>query len=140
MTIFRAPLHMKTDDPHPIHKIAGIVCVPDSQHSSVGRKGNEITMWNRQGPTVRQINGKRFERIRLDQLAQGYGFHLEKNYQANANTQAGFYSRRSRSSRQAFAMSGAFRMAETTQMRFAPAAKTSSRVSKLIPPMANHGM
>src|SRR4051794_34491932 len=32
-----------------------------------------------------------------------------------------------------------FRMAETTQMRRAPAARTSSSVWRLMPPMANHG-
>ena len=31
-------------------------------------------------------------------------------------------------------------MAETTQTRFAPAARTSPRVCKFTPPMANHGM
>src|ERR1039458_7490932 len=42
-------------------------------------------------------------------------------------------------SKHAFATSGAFRIADTTQTRFAPAAKTSSSVCKLMPPMANHG-
>lgn len=44
-----------------------------------------------------------------------------------------------RNSAHAFAASGAFRMAETTQIRFAPAASTASRVWRLMPPMANHG-
>ena len=41
---------------------------------------------------------------------------------------------------QAPATSGALRMAETTQTRFAPAASTSPRFSRWMPPMANHGM
>jgi hypothetical protein len=45
-----------------------------------------------------------------------------------------------RNSRQACAMSGAFRMADTTQIRCAPAANTSSRLCRLMPPLANHGM
>ena len=47
---------------------------------------------------------------------------------------------RCRNSAHAFATSGALRMADTTQILFAPAANTASRVCKLIPPMANHGM
>ena len=46
---------------------------------------------------------------------------------------------RRRNSAQAWAMSGALRMAETTQTRVAPAASTAARVCKLMPPMANHG-
>src|SRR5205807_6171655 len=38
------------------------------------------------------------------------------------------------------AMSSEFRMAETTQIRVAPAASTSSRVRRFIPPMANQGI
>ena len=41
--------------------------------------------------------------------------------------------------RQAAARSSAHRMADTTQMRCAPAASTSSRLSRVIPPMANQG-
>jgi hypothetical protein len=33
-----------------------------------------------------------------------------------------------------------FKIADMTHMRLAPAAKTSSSVRKLMPPMANHGM
>ena len=42
--------------------------------------------------------------------------------------------------RQAVAMSGAFELAETTQIRRAPAARTSSMLARLMPPMANQGM
>ncbi len=56
----------------------------------------------------------------------------------NPALQAG--GRRQANSRQAAATSGAFRMADTTQMRCAPAARTSSRFVRLMPPMANHGM
>src|SRR5579872_2039510 len=45
-----------------------------------------------------------------------------------------------RNSRQACAMSGAFKMADTTQIPCAPAANTSPRFSRLMPPMANQGM
>ena len=48
-------------------------------------------------------------------------------------------SKRLRNSAHAFVTSGALRMAETTQMRFAPAARTASIVCKFTPPMANHG-
>src|SRR5262245_54671400 len=46
----------------------------------------------------------------------------------------------SRNLRQAAATSSWFRMAETTQMRRAPAASTSSRLAIVIPPIANQGM
>ena len=51
----------------------------------------------------------------------------------------GCYTRRLRNSAQALATSGAFKIADTTQILRAPAASTSSRFCKLIPPMANHG-
>jgi len=50
------------------------------------------------------------------------------------------YTNRWRNFEQAFITSVAFRIADTTPMRFAPAAKTSSSVRKFMPPMANHGM
>src|SRR3954447_9702966 len=49
-------------------------------------------------------------------------------------------SKRTRKLRQAPATSSAFRMADTTQMRRAPAANTSFVFTKLIPPIANQGM
>src|SRR5687767_481349 len=52
----------------------------------------------------------------------------------------GFCERRDLNLRQASAMSDAFRIAETTQTRVAPASRTASRVWRLIPPMANHGI
>ena len=45
----------------------------------------------------------------------------------------------SRNFAQVLAISFALRMAETTQMRCAPAARTSPRFSRLMPPIANHG-
>ena len=42
--------------------------------------------------------------------------------------------------RQTAARSSSFKMADTTQMRCAPAARTSSRFAKVMPPMGNHGM
>ena len=50
------------------------------------------------------------------------------------------YANRRRNSAQARLTSGASRMADTTQIRCAPAASTSPRFSRLMPPMANHGM
>lgn len=44
-----------------------------------------------------------------------------------------------RNSRQAAATSGAFRMADTTQMRVAPAASTESKLPRWRPPIANQG-
>ncbi len=52
---------------------------------------------------------------------------------------AKFYSSLRRNSAHAFVTSGVLRMADTTQIRFAPAAKTSFRFFKLMPPIANHG-
>jgi len=49
-------------------------------------------------------------------------------------------SRRSLKRRQASVRSGASRIADTTQMRRAPAALTASRFARLIPPIANHGI
>ena len=50
------------------------------------------------------------------------------------------YTNRCRNSEQALATLVAFKIADTTQIRVAPAASTSSSVCKLIPPMANQGM
>src|SRR4051812_41395400 len=49
------------------------------------------------------------------------------------------FSNSRRKSAQAFATSGAFKIADTTQILVAPAAITSLMFCKLIPPMANHG-
>jgi hypothetical protein len=57
-----------------------------------------------------------------------------------ANASTDFQPSLRRNSAQAWAMFGALRMAETTQMRFVPAARTSSMFPRWMPPMANQGM
>src|SRR5258708_4339774 len=51
-----------------------------------------------------------------------------------------FSERRSLNFRHSAAMSSAFRIAETTQTRRAPARSTASKLPKLIPPIANQGI
>src|ERR1039457_3057388 len=73
-----------------------------------------------------------------------FGMEQSINFKLNTQLQTGEppkrYINRCRNSEHALITSVAFRIADTTQMRFAPAAKTSSSLRKLMPPMANHGM
>src|ERR1051326_453876 len=65
--------------------------------------------------------------------------HLAKNVGSDENHRL-FYLRRFLNLRQASATSWEFSMAETTQIRCAPAARTSLTFSRLIPPIANQGI
>src|ERR1035437_9136927 len=70
----------------------------------------------------------------LKELHELHGLHEARQRAGRAGGS------RSLNRRQAVAKASSFRMADTTQMRWAPAASTSSRLLKLIPPIANHGI
>ena len=68
--------HVETNDKHEIYKVAGVVHVPHRQHSVVRRMRNEIPMRDFQFPAVRQVDGKRLERVGFNQPAQSFRFHF----------------------------------------------------------------